>query len=62
MTLGGIAKLKNEKMLRKYYAEPKLQLVVFWEDIVTLSGGESGDGNLGSDLGGGEIGGGDIFG
>ncbi|MBQ8428984.1 MAG: hypothetical protein IJX30_02695 [Clostridia bacterium] len=44
------------------YQKPIVELVFFQEDIVTLSGGESGEGNLGSDLGGGQIGGGDIFG
>ena len=43
------------------YEEPKLRFVIFEKDIVTLSGGEFDEGNMGSDLGGGQVGGEDIF-
>ena len=44
------------------YEEPIVTMIFFSGDIVTLSGANGEDGNLGNDLGGGQIGGGDIFG
>lgn len=53
--------MKNRKN-DTIYQEPIVTMIFFQEDIVTLSGANSEEGNLGSDLGGGQIGGGDIFG
>lgn len=53
--------MKNTKKPYGIYETPKLSLIWILEDIVTLSGGQNGDGELGSDLGDGQIGGGDIF-
>ncbi len=53
--------MKNRKGYT-IYEEPIVTMIFFQEDIVTLSGANSEEGNLGSDLGGGQIGGGDIFG
>ena len=53
--------MKNTKKFCGIYEAPELAVVWIREDVVTLSGGQDGDGELGSDLGGGQIGGGDIF-
>ena len=53
--------VENKENTRARYERPELSLIIFQEDIVTLSGGENGDGSLGSDLGDGQIGGSDIF-
>ena len=53
--------MKNRKN-DTIYQEPIVTMIFFQEDIVTLSGANSEEGNLGSDLGGGQIGGGDIVG
>ena len=61
MTIGGIVKVEKLKQPCNNYEEPKLRFVIFEKDIVTLSGGEFDEGNMGSDLGGGQVGGEDIF-
>ena len=53
--------MEKLKQPRNNYEEPKLHFVIFEKDIVTLSGENFGDGNMGSDLGGGQVGGEDIF-
>lgn len=52
----------DEKRARPDYEEPILNILFIRQDVVTLSGGDFGDGNLGSDLGSGQIGDADIFG
>ena len=51
----------NKKGIRTDYEQPKLSIFFIRQDVVTLSGEEFGEGNLGSDLGSGQIGGEDIF-
>ena len=53
--------MENVKTFCSNYTEPKVEIIVFWGDIITFSGENNGEGNLGSDLGGGQIGGNDIF-
>lgn len=60
-TIGGIVTVKKERKPYGIYETPELRLIIIREDIVTLSGSQDGEGELGSDLGGGQIGGGDIF-